>query len=81
MAVIRRKGCGAGSEPNRVTVHCDLRNDELTLIFARIMDHMAKKHPDVACWGDTTISTLDGRVISQECFICGEELVTEEGGA
>ena len=38
--------------------------------------HMAEKHPDYTNFGDVIISGPDGRVISQRCQWCGEELMT-----
>ena len=45
--------------------------------FGRIMKHMKEKHPKATFFGDSYTSTLDGKVLSQKCQLCGDELQNE----
>ena len=42
--------------------------------FKTIFEHMKEKHPGVTYWGDIVEGTFDGKIISQKCQLCGEEL-------
>lgn len=37
--------------------------------------HTEEKHPNTTNFGDTAIYDEKGVLVSQRCFICGEELV------
>lgn len=45
--------------------------------YGRLMKHMAEKHPNHPYYGDSVV-TQDGEIISQKCFICGEDLSETE---
>ena len=40
-----------------------------------IMEHMKNRHPNEKNFGDVVIKDCFGRVKSEKCQICGEELV------
>lgn len=47
--------------------------------FIALIKHMAEKHPDSQWWGDNLgVDMKTGKVVSQRCQKCGEELVQSE---
>ena len=45
----------------------------------RMAKHMKDKHPNSKNWGDSCCGDLKtGKIISQKCFLCREELVKDE---
>lgn len=49
------------------------------LSMATTLEHHARFHSNINCWGDSGTSGFGGPVTTQRCFVCGMELVKSPG--
>lgn len=47
--------------------------------LVNLFDHMLAFHPDAQYWGDSGVIGQDGRMKTQKCFLCGVELIKDDG--
>jgi len=46
--------------------------------WLNIAKHMREKHPNAKHFGDSVILDKTGKILSQKCQLCGEELIGEQ---